>query len=122
MASKTWQTRVSWTLDELTGKMALEYGYADRTALIKSMMRLGAMLGPESPYHEMLRDMANETPAVQEKIDGELLRRWEAKHEGMFNSLRSALDAISAALGGKPIRDLVLEAGRAAIANMKRDE
>ena len=52
MASKEWHLRASWPLDKLATEMATDYGYADRTALLKSMIRLGAMLGHDSPIHK----------------------------------------------------------------------
>ncbi len=119
MASKEWHLRASWSLDKLATEMATHYGYADRTALLKSMIRLGAMLGQESPVHKELHLIAEETPMLQDKIDAELLRRWNANAPGIFLQLRRAIDEVSRALGGSAVEELLATVTREAIRKSK---
>jgi hypothetical protein len=119
MASKEWHLRASWSLDKLATEMATHYGYADRTALLKSMIRLGAMLGQESPVHKALHMIAEETPMLQDKTDAELLRRWNANVPGIFVQLRKAVDEVSRALGGSAVEELLATVTREAIRRVK---
>ena len=41
---------------------------------------------------------------LQDKIDAELLRRWNTKAPGIFIQLRRAIDEVSRALGGAAVQ------------------
>lgn len=69
--------RASWSLDELASHIVNHYRYRDKTALFKSLIRGTALIGKESD-HSMLVRLSHEPPAVQDKLDAELLRRWHA--------------------------------------------
>lgn len=84
--SKEWHTRASWSLDELANEMARHFGYPDRTALLKSMIRGCALVGATA-NHSLLLRLARESPAMQDKIDAEMLRRWRAKEVVMEGPL-----------------------------------
>lgn len=68
--------RASWSLDSLLGEMAAGLGYADKTALTKSLVRICALVGRESPVHAMVLGISHLAPAMQDKVDEEILRMW----------------------------------------------
>lgn len=71
MGNKQVRQRWSWDLDELAGLMAKHFGYADKTALVKGLLRYAARVTFSVP-------LSRETPLMQDHIDRLLLAKWKA--------------------------------------------
>lgn len=105
-ASKEWHLRASWSLDNLAESMARHFGYADRTAFIKSLVRGCALVGRRG-NHAMLIRLSHEPPAVQDKIDAEICRMWREVESIDEGHMRKMAERASAETGMTP--ETVLE-------------
>lgn len=108
-ASKEWHIRASWSLDDLVDAMAKHFGYADRTGLIKSLIRGCALVGRNS-NHAMLLRLSHEPPAVQDKIDAELCRMWKERESIAEGPMKKLAEKIAAQTGRAPNTVLKLTA------------
>lgn len=77
MANKQVSMRWSWALDELAGEMAAHFGYADKTALVKGLLRYAARVD-KTIGHTFSLPLSHQTPATQDRIDETLLKKWRA--------------------------------------------
>lgn len=101
--------RASWSLDDLVTAMAEHFGYANRTALLKSMIRGAALVGRNS-NHAMLLRLSQEPPAVQDKIDAELCRMWKDGESIAEGPMKKLAERIAAETGRAPETVLALTA------------
>lgn len=106
MPSKEWHLRASWSLDDLADAMVKHFGYADRTALLKSMIRGCALVGRQS-NHAMLLRLSRESPAVQDKIDEEICRMWRDGESLVEGVMKKMAEQVAGETGLAP--DTVLE-------------
>lgn len=101
--------------------MAQHFGYADKTALLKSLVRLCALIGRNGIAHTIALPMSHEPPAVQDKIDKELLRMWNA-NETVDAAYLGRVAVNAAAEAGIEPQALLARAGQELIARVRSQE
>lgn len=73
-----WHLRISDDLGTLVDEIVKQFGYSDRTACVKSLIRLTALVGRDAPGHALAMPMCHQNWTTQDKIDREILRMWRA--------------------------------------------